>query len=240
MEEAYVARIIATMKVLAQKPKEATLLAFGGAGPMSACRVAEGMGIKEIIIPRMAAVFSAFGIGFSDIAHSYNGALHDHHDASFKKLLHRFEQSATRDMYAEGFSLSECRLEKSVSFVQNGEEATRQLNGESKLPDGLQKASDVRLQYRATKEIPHFVLKAVDTAKGNGAKSKKTRTLQLAEAGSAKLKATELPLYKLAELAPGDWAQGPAIVEEEYFTCFVAQGWNFLINENHDIVMNKA
>ena len=41
------------------------LVAFGGAGPGHACAVAEALGITVVIIPRLAGVFSAVGIGRS-------------------------------------------------------------------------------------------------------------------------------------------------------------------------------
>ena len=51
------------------------LAAFGGAGPFAVCRVAEVAGIRKVVIPGLAAVFSAFGIGFSDIGHDFAAAL---------------------------------------------------------------------------------------------------------------------------------------------------------------------
>ena len=47
------------------EPSEYALVAFGGAGPAHACRVAECLGITKIVIPLMASVFSAFGIGIA-------------------------------------------------------------------------------------------------------------------------------------------------------------------------------
>jgi len=47
------------------------LLVFGGAGPIGACEVAHRAGIRKVVVPQLAAVFSAFGISFSDIAHEY-------------------------------------------------------------------------------------------------------------------------------------------------------------------------
>ncbi|MEC7985824.1 MAG: hydantoinase B/oxoprolinase family protein [Myxococcota bacterium] len=44
-------------------PSKHVLVAFGGAGPAHACSVAERAGMRRIIIPRLAGVFSAFGIG---------------------------------------------------------------------------------------------------------------------------------------------------------------------------------
>jgi N-methylhydantoinase A len=43
-------------------PRTFTLIAFGGAGPMHACALAEELGIKRIVIPDKAGAFSALGI----------------------------------------------------------------------------------------------------------------------------------------------------------------------------------
>ena len=241
MEQAYVDKIGAAMSHLASRPDQTTLLAFGGAGPMSACRVAERLGVSEIIVPRMAAVFSAFGIGFSDIAHSYDSALHDDGDDAVAKLIAQLMQRARRDMYAEGFDLADCALEKSISFTSKGENGTQQLNGQLKLPDGLRQAKDLRVQLRATKEIPHFTLSSAATPAGARAQATRTRTLRLPVKPTkpSSLTATELPLFRHEELEAGQWGAGPAIIEEEYFTCCVPEGWRFLVNDNHDLVLNK-
>ncbi len=241
MEQAYVDKIGAAMSHLASRPDQTTLLAFGGAGPMSACKVADRLGVTEIIVPRMAAVFSAFGIGFSDIAHSYDSALHDDADDAVAKLVAQLMQRARRDMYAEGFDLADCALEKSISFTSQGENGTQKLNGQLKLPDGLRQAKDLRVQLRATKEIPHFTLSSAATPAGAQARATRTRTLRLPvkPAKPSSLTAMELPLFRHEELEAGQWGTGPAIIEEEYFTCCVPEGWRFLVNDNHDLVLNK-
>lgn len=241
MEQAYVDKIGAAMSHLASRPDQTTLLAFGGAGPMSACKVAERLGVSEIIVPRMAAVFSAFGIGFSDIAHSYDSALHEDGDDAVAKLMAQLMQRARRDMYAEGFELADCALEKSISFTSKGENGTQKLNGQLKLPDGLRHAKDLRVQLRATKEIPHFTLSSAATPAGAQAQATRTRTLRLPVKPNkpSSLAATELPLFRHEELEAGQWGGGPAIIEEEYFTCCVPEGWRFLVNDNHDLILNK-
>lgn len=237
MESAYTVKIADAMREIAPSLKDAALLAFGGAGPMSACRVADALGVREIIVPRMAAVFSAFGIGFSDIAHSYDAALTDGGEKGLTDVIDRLTERATRDMFAEGFDLSECTLEKTLSFTQNGEQATRRLNGEMKVPDGLKDAQDLRMQLRATKAIPHFALKPDDIQGGKAAATELTRRVRLSDGG--KLADASLPLYRHAELAAGQGATGPAVVEEEYFTCLIPAGWKFQVNDNHDLVLQK-
>lgn len=230
MEQAYVAKIARAMQALTPDTADAALLAFGGAGPMSACKVAEALGLREIIVPRMAAVFSAFGIGFSDIAHSYDAAVSDTGEHGLKHVIDRLMQRATRDMFAEGFALSECSVEKTLSFSQNGEQSTRRLNGDARVPEGLRQAQDLRVQLRATKAIPHYTLKAADTEAGKPAQTTLSRTVR----GQA------LPLFRHESLAPDQGAPGPAVVEEEYFTCLVPSGWRFEMNDNHDLVLRRG
>ncbi len=50
-------------------PRDFTLIAFGGAGPMHALALAEGMGIPSVLVPRHPGNFSALGLLASDIKH---------------------------------------------------------------------------------------------------------------------------------------------------------------------------
>lgn len=50
-----------------RNPKEFTMIAFGGAGPLHCCDIAEEMGIARILVPNHPGIFSAFGLLSSDI-----------------------------------------------------------------------------------------------------------------------------------------------------------------------------
>ncbi|MCF3933251.1 hydantoinase/oxoprolinase family protein [Acuticoccus sp. M5D2P5] len=52
-------------------PRDFSLLSFGGAGGLHAVRVAEELGIREVVFPADASTFSAFGILHSDIVHDF-------------------------------------------------------------------------------------------------------------------------------------------------------------------------
>jgi N-methylhydantoinase A/oxoprolinase/acetone carboxylase beta subunit len=43
-------------------PREVALVAFGGAGPLHACAVADALGVRTVIVPARAGVFSAVGL----------------------------------------------------------------------------------------------------------------------------------------------------------------------------------
>ncbi|MHB8841386.1 MAG: hydantoinase/oxoprolinase family protein [Candidatus Aquicultor sp.] len=56
-------------------PRDFTLVAYGGAGPMHACELAEAALIPQVIIPQVPGVFSAFGMTVSDIAKDFSATV---------------------------------------------------------------------------------------------------------------------------------------------------------------------
>jgi N-methylhydantoinase A len=56
-------------------PRHFTLVPFGGAGPMHACELAEGLGIASILIPRHPGVLSALGMALADQTRDYRRSI---------------------------------------------------------------------------------------------------------------------------------------------------------------------
>ncbi|MBZ5599442.1 MAG: hydantoinase/oxoprolinase family protein [Acidobacteriia bacterium] len=52
--------------------REFVLVAFGGAGGLHACELAEGLGIPRVIVPALPGALSAFGILVSDVVKDYS------------------------------------------------------------------------------------------------------------------------------------------------------------------------
>lgn len=53
-------------------PREFTLVAFGGAGPLHACSLARALGIPRVLVPAMPGALSAFGILGADVVRDYS------------------------------------------------------------------------------------------------------------------------------------------------------------------------
>jgi len=53
-------------------PREFVLVAFGGAGGLHACELAESLGVPRVIVPALPGALSAFGILVSDIVKDYS------------------------------------------------------------------------------------------------------------------------------------------------------------------------
>ena len=53
-------------------PREFTLVAFGGAGGLHACELAEALSIPRVMVPALPGALSAFGILVSDVVKDYS------------------------------------------------------------------------------------------------------------------------------------------------------------------------
>lgn len=227
MIEAWVAKIAAALKAQATIGDDTVLAAFGGAGPLLACRVAAAAGIRSIIVPALAPVFSAFGIGFSDVGHEYELPLPKADAKSFEAVRDQLVERARRGMFAEGAELDDCSLQFTLKV---GGEEDRALGAEPSWPADVSAKSRIVLSLLAVKPITHAQLKG-----GFG----KTRAVAKA-AGSRTVAGAELPLFRVADLAGGASGEGPAVIEDDFFTALLDGGWRFEVNEAHDVLLTRT
>jgi len=54
-------------------PRGLVLVAFGGAGPLHVCALAEELGIERVLVPRASGVLSALGLAAADLRRDYVG-----------------------------------------------------------------------------------------------------------------------------------------------------------------------
>ncbi len=235
MEKAWVAKIAASLKHYTAITPDTVLAAFGGGGPFVVCRVAEAAGITRVVIPALAAVFSAFGLGFSDIAHVYEAPLARRDDASLEAALATLMQKAQRGMFGEGFDLSECRVVKSLQVISDDKEQTLPLKS-AHLPAGLPAKARLVLTLEVARPIPQPTLSG-DFIKGPRSAARSTAKRRVLVTGSG---FKDLPLYRVEDQKPGASAAGPAVLEEAFFTCRVDAGWRFTINQAGDILLERG
>lgn len=74
-------------------PREFGLVAFGGAGPLHAGRLADNLDIPSVLIPRTAGVLSALGLLISDIVYDYSTTrIRSWDDLAPREISEEFEQ----------------------------------------------------------------------------------------------------------------------------------------------------
>jgi N-methylhydantoinase A len=219
--DAYEAKVAGAIHGLAGEEGLDAMLAFGGAGPMSACGIADKAGIDRVLVPRFAAVFSAFGIGFSPIRHSHSRrveAFSPEAVAAAKRLL---EEQAGRAMESEGFALQDCQSDWQA-VIGEGDQAHN-----APLADVSPEASGF-VELNVVRDMPSIGLGPASADQGHDAPSAGTR----AAMGG-------MPLYRLEDLDAGAQGAGPCLVEERFFTAWIRPGWHFTVTGNHDLLIER-
>jgi N-methylhydantoinase A len=92
-------------------PRQFVLVAFGGAGPMHACRVADEFGIGTVIVPWAAGVASATGMVHADAGaeqrHPFVADLDETDPAAFADVRVRLERDARAELDGDGADIAD-------------------------------------------------------------------------------------------------------------------------------------
>lgn len=236
MEQAYEEKIAREVERFATVGPKSVLLAFGGAGPMNACGVAEKAGIRQVMVPHLAAVFSAYGIGSCNVSQRYSAAVPDAAPQSLRTALAELRARARRDMYAEGCEEGDYDLAaRLVGEGADGGEVGVPLDQSGNPQEPISGVRNLEIELDAVKRMRgQASTGATVTRKGKAASAATRRIL------GRDLQRTEVPVYRLADLKDGDVASGPAILEEDYFTCRVLDGWTFAVSSAGDILLTHG
>jgi N-methylhydantoinase A len=101
-------------------PREFTLLAFGGAGPIHAAALAESMEISRIVVPVYPGLFSALGLLLADYRHDYIASIAALLDSIRPdEVLARYddlENAARAELVSEGIAAAAIRVERYVDL----------------------------------------------------------------------------------------------------------------------------
>ncbi len=231
MAQAYEQKIADELVTFSKPLPETTLLAFGGAGPLNACGVADKAGIKTVIIPKLAAVFSAYGIGTCNIAQTYQVTVDALNAASVQENLEKTRKKAERDMFTEGFGPADYHEEAALIAWFGTEKKSVSVTHKVEIPAEFAKADFVELEVTATK-----VLKT-----GHGQKIGIHKTTQASPSGQRVLQQQgPVPVYRLADMGAGFYGAGPALIEEDFFTSVIQPGWSFVVSDAGDVVLSKG
>jgi N-methylhydantoinase A len=89
-------------------PRGATLVAYGGAGPLHACELARALQMPHVLVPLYPGAFSAFGALLADTRFDYTQTRWmrmSHLDVdAVAELFHALEMRAAADFRSEGFA----------------------------------------------------------------------------------------------------------------------------------------
>ncbi len=105
--------------------RQFALLAFGGAGGLHACDLAQALGIPRVVVPAMPGALSAYGILASDIVKDYSRTVVIKLAAKFSlaglgRRFEELERNAQREFHDEGWR-GRLKLQRSADLRYHGQ-----------------------------------------------------------------------------------------------------------------------
>jgi N-methylhydantoinase A len=106
-------------------PRDYALIAFGGAGPLHACYLADWLGMKKVVIPPSPGVTSAYGLLLTDVRiDAVHTAVQREDEFIEDRIEQHFLELETRvkgGLFSEGFSSENIELQYFVDMRYGGQ-----------------------------------------------------------------------------------------------------------------------
>jgi len=226
-------------------PRGFSLIAFGGAGPMHACPLAEELEIDEILVPVNPGMFSALGLLAADLFHDHSRALVTRTDEvdpdEVQGMFTDMEEEGRETLKTEGVGHGSMRFMRQLDLRYLGQ--SYEITVEAADPfdkralgasiDSFHKRHREIYGYGAEEESVEFVsvrLRAVglipkprlrESEKIEGPSDPGSRSIFFETAGEW----VETPIHDRVRLGVGFSMSGPAIIEQYDSTTVVYPGW---------------
>jgi 5-oxoprolinase (ATP-hydrolysing) len=245
----------AVKRISVQKGHDVTryaLTTFGGAGGQHACMVADSLGIRTVLVPPMAGVLSALGIGLADTTamreQSVEAPLEPAAMPAVLKTADDLESAARAELLAEDVSNDRIRVTRRAQLRYDGTDTTLTVGLTE--PDAMRHTFEERHRatYSFTLDRPVVVealsveatgvteppdLSALAPYEGRPAAPE---TVRLHTGGTWR----DVPLHRRENLPPGEPVTGPAIITEASATTVVDEGWRATATEGGHLVMERV
>ncbi len=244
-------------------PREFTLVAFGGAGPMHAIGVAQLLGIPNVVAPRNPGVSSAYGLLVADFKNDYARTFiqkpPDYDLEAMEKVYRELEEEALYWLDQEGVPQQARSLLRSADmrYTHQGFEVATDLKGgflDEKSMEGLlnefhrrhkqlfgfsldQPVEVVTLRVSALGTLGTVPMPRLTGRPIPAEKAvKEQRPVFFQEQGAPVL----CDIFKREMLSPDSVVQGPSILEGMDSTVVINPGWQGRIDEYGNCILQAV
>jgi N-methylhydantoinase A/oxoprolinase/acetone carboxylase beta subunit len=231
-------------------PREFALLAFGGAGGMHACAIAETLDIGTVIVPRHAGVLSALGMLLADAIKDHARTILRAGDAidaaELETLFAPLVEAAERDLAREGFTPDRIHVERRLDVRYAGQSYELAVPMAPGFRDEFDRRHARTYGYadprRAIEVVTLRVVAvgrtekpAVPRADAPPSIAEPYRVGQARFGGA--LVATAF--FRWRDLAPGATGDGPAVIAGGEATAIVPPGFRFRLDEFANVIATR-
>lgn len=238
-------------------PRDFTLVAFGGAGPLHACELATALRIPRVLIPTSPGVLSALGMLVADTLKDYVQtimlAAEDAHDV-VQSVLTELEVQGRADLAREGIDAAQIQIERFLDMRYKGQSYELVIPFEGQIthaittfhatherrfgyndPNEAIQIVNVRLKARGLNTHP--VLEQQAVVQGATAHPLMTHPVVFANANIPQT--YTVPLYARATLTPGVTLHGPAIITQYDTTTVLPPDWRVSVDAVSNLILEQ-
>lgn len=249
--------------------RDFALVAFGGAGPLFACAIANELSVSTIVIPPNPGLTSALGLLASDVVYEKSQTVMlDLNKATVDKLKRAYNglESVLNSMLEkDGFEKEKVSLERAADCRYEGQgyelvtPYPNTIKGSNKdFSEALANNFHAQHEKQYGKSFPEKNIQIVNIrARGRGATARikasklkkvsitknKVEPLSSAKAyflSDGKLMHLETPRYSRKDLLPGHNISGPAIIDQMDSTTVVLPDWKAAIDQMGNIIISRG
>ncbi len=227
-------------------PRELTLVAFGGAGGLHACALAQELGIGRVLAPRAGGVLSALGLAISDVRRDdvrpflaeLGAADPAEVESRFTEMERRAREQLDDDPRLTLTRLADARYQGQSFELTVGAEDLKGLAGR------FHAGHERRYGYRMEDETVELVnLRLIATVPGGKPELREGPPRLQAVPGRRRASFDgdwhEVNVHQRADLGVGSRVRGPAVVELAESTVVVRPGWRGTVDEVGTLVLER-
>jgi N-methylhydantoinase A len=234
-------------------PREFALVAFGGAGGLHACELADSLAFPTVMIPARPGALSAFGILVSDVVKDYSRTLlwrlgSSVSSAKLSKEFRDLETTARREFREERWSGAPV-FERSLDLRYRGQGYELNVPATGDIGAQFQQEHQRRYGYHhAEREIELVTVRLRARLRTSEKKQKSARRRSVGK-GSGRVVPVEraavvfhdgsvmTPVFERADLIPGRMMRGPAVITEYSATTVIPPGKAFSVDAAENLVI---
>lgn len=234
-------------------PRRFALVSVGGAAAVHAASIARRLGCREVLVPRLAGVFCAFGMLNADIRRdavaTFIQPVTDQSLARAVAVFAKLEKSVADALTRQDIDGTAAVFERTVDIRYPGQQSILQVpySADAVAMIEAYEAQHMAMYGHLQQAAPEFVavrvIGVIPSRRIPAADRVKTDTPEPAPASHRSVSLTadvvaRVPVYAGGSLQPGHRLNGPLIVEEATTTVLVNEG-DELVVESADTLVIK-
>ncbi|MFJ2132088.1 hydantoinase B/oxoprolinase family protein [Streptomyces sp. NPDC087845] len=248
----------AVKKVSVQRGHDITryaLTGFGGAGGQHVCAVADALGIDTVLVPPLAGVLSAYGIGLADATamreQSVEAELNEETRAAVGELCDALAGRTRAELRADAVPDSAISTRARVLLRYAGTDSSLPVDLDTVSAMAEAFTAEHRARYAFNMDKP-LVVEAVSVEATGTAGQHRPRPADRAPREStepqphdtvrmfAEGRWQDTPLHRREELHPADTVTGPAVIAEADATTVVDPGWQAALAATGHLLLTRV